>query len=348
MIHVVAPHGRGGASSRARVFAWLDQTGVPAVVSSYLSHRDSSPSYLLRHPLAVARAERRLRLFAISAPSLLLLHREASPLSRGAIERRLIKSARWSVFDFDDALHLDWGEGGMARRLAPKAPKALGAVRAADRVIAGNQVLADWASNHNDDVIVIPTCVSPESYRRRETYELADPPRLGWIGTPNNEAYLRLIERPLWEIHRRTGARLTLIGSTERTLGDLEAFIDRIQWSETVQHAALAGIDIGLAPVPDLPYTRGKCGYKLLQYGAARIAMAGSPVGVNSAILGQFGMPAPDCDEDWVDSVVGLLEASTTTRAQLAQRAHLATKLHYSYEAWDERWRQSVGVPKVE
>lgn len=344
MIHAVTPYGRGGPSSRVRVFEWLDRSSTPRVVSSYISYRNSSPSYLARHPVAMLGAERRLRRIASDRPQRLLLHREASPLSRGALERRLLSSSEYAVYDFDDALQWDWGAGGLHRRLAPKAPKALIAVRHADRVIAGNAVLADWASQHNKDVIVIPSCVSPDSYRAKADYRTSDPPRLGWIGSPDNEVYLRLVAPALYEVNRRTGARLTLIGTARQTLGDLERLIDRVPWSETTQHLRLADFDIGISPLPDEPYTRGKCGYRLLQFGAAGTPIVGSPIGVNKQILSQFGMPAAESADEWVAAVLDLLGRSNTARERLGRRAREVTRLHFSYDAWLSRWEEAVGL----
>jgi glycosyltransferase involved in cell wall biosynthesis len=344
VIHVVMPHGRDGSSTRIRVYEWLERTSVPFVMSSYISHRDSSPSHLMQHPVAVLTAERRLRRMASDRPQCLLLHREASPLSRGDLERRLLASAEFAVFDFDDALQWDGGGGRMYRRLAPKAPKALTAVQHADRVIAGNEVLADWASRHNSDVVVIPSCVSPESYRQKTDYEVGDPPRLGWIGSPNNERYLALVAPALREIHRRTGARLTLICATRPTLGDLESIIDRVPWSESNQHEMLADFDVGIFPLPDEPYSHGKCGYKLLQYGAAGVPAVASPIGVNEQITSQLEMPAARDNGEWVEAIFDLLSRSADMRATLGRRARDETQARYSYDAWLSRWRQAVGI----
>lgn len=343
-IYAVTPYGREGPSSRVRVFEWLDRTSVPYFLSSYISHRNSSPSHIARHPTAVLAAERRLRRMVSVGPQRLLLHREASPLSRGDLERRLLSSSQFAVYDFDDALQWDSGAGGRLRRLAPKAPKAVIAVQNADRVIAGNPVLADWASLHNKDVIVIPSCVSPDSYTQKTDYQVHDPPRLGWIGSPDNEVYLRLLAPALREVHRKTGARLTLIGTTRPNLGDLETFIDRVAWSEAAQHASLADLDLGLAPLPDEPYTRGKCGYRLLQYAAAGTPLVASPIGVNQQILSQLGMPAPGDQDDWVDAILDLLTKSTGARASLGGRARELTLLHYSYDSWLSRWEEAVGI----
>lgn len=344
MLQVVTPYGRQGPSSRVRVFDWLDRTAISTAVSSYVSHHNSSPRYLARHPLAVLEAERRLRRMATDRSHPLLLHREASPLSRGALERRLLSRAEFTAYDFDDALQWDTGSGPLYRRWAPKAPKATIGARYADRVIAGNAVLAEWASGLNRDVVVIPSCVAPDSYRQKTDYELAAPPRLGWVGSAGNEVYLLLVASALRELHRRTGARLTLLGTTSPSLGDLETIVDRIPWSEATQHDLLADFDVGIAPVPDGPYTRGKSGYKLLQYGAAGLPTVGSPVGVNSEILDQFGMPAPETGDEWVDAVLELLEQPISRRAARGRAAHEVVRQHYSFEAWSARWTDAVGV----
>jgi glycosyltransferase involved in cell wall biosynthesis len=344
MIHVVMPHGREGSSTRVRVLEWLDRTDVPSRVSDYLSYRNSSPSHLIRNPRSVLLAERRLRRIAAERPRRLLLHREASPISRGSIERRLLERSEFAVYDFDDALQSDWGRDRLYRRLAPKAPKALLAVRHADRVIAGNFALADWASDYNDDVVVIPSCVSPSSYRQKSSYELSDPPRLGWIGSPNNESYLQFLAPSLREIHHRTGARLTVISTTQPTLGDLEGFIDRVAWSEDVQHRELANLDVAIGPLPDAAYTRGKCGYKLLQYAAAGVPMVASPVGVNRDLLAEFGMPAPVTTDEWVDVVLDVLGRMPAERARLGRRARQVVESGYSYDVWLPFWTKAVGI----
>jgi glycosyltransferase involved in cell wall biosynthesis len=319
----------------------LDRIAEPCVVSGYIGHHNASPSELVRHPVALAGAELRLRRLATQRPRRLLLHREASPLSRGSLERRLLSSAEFSAYDFDDALQWDWG-ATRVRGIAPKAPKALAAVSAANRVVAGNAVLADWAADHNRDVVVIPSCVAPECYRLKVDYALADPPRLAWVGTASSETYFDVAADALREVHRQTGARLTLIGPLRPTLGDLEQFIDRVPWSESTQFERLSEFDLCLAPTADEPYTRGKCGYKLLQYAAAGTPMVGSPVGVNREILQRAGMPAPDRPCDWTDAILELLSLAADARASLGARAREVTERHYSFATWLPRWRAAM------
>jgi glycosyltransferase involved in cell wall biosynthesis len=343
VLHAVTPYGRQGPSSRVRVYEWLDRIAEPCVVSGYIGHHNASPSELVCHPVAVVGAELRLRRLAAQRPRRLLLHRESSPLSRGSLERRLLSSAEFSVYDFDDGLQWDWG-ATRVRRIAPKAPKALAAVSAADRVVAGNAVLADWAADHNRDVIVIPSCVAPECYRLKVDYALADPPRLAWLGTASSQEYFDIAADALREVHRQTGARLTLIGPLRPTLGDLEHFIDRVPWSESTQFERLAEFDLCVAPTADEPYARGKCGYKLLQYAAAGAPMVGSPVGVNREILQRTGMPAPERPCDWTDAILELLSMPADARASLGTRAREVTERCYSFATWLPRWRAAMGL----
>jgi hypothetical protein len=340
MIHTVTPYGRTGPSSRVRVYAWLDRIDAPRSVSGYVGHGNSSPSDPTRRPIALLAAERRIRRIAAERPERLLLHREASPLSRGGLERRLLASSELGVYDFDDALQWDGGAGGLARRLAPKAPAA---VRAARRVVAGNAVLAEWASQHNADVRVIPSCVAPESYRPKADYTLGDPPRLVWIGSPNNEAYLQQIAAPLVEVHRRLGARLTVIGTQRPRLGALEKLIDRIPWSERLQGDLLADFDRGLGPLSDEPYTR-QVRLSAVAIRCRGAANGGEPRRRHREILELAGMPAPIDDGEWFDAMVDLLHRSTADRAALGRSARRLVEQHYSYHAWLPAWKEAVGL----
>jgi glycosyltransferase involved in cell wall biosynthesis len=345
--HAVTPYGRKAGSSRVRVYSWIDRLPLAIQAHSYLGYHNSDPRQLMRHPRRVLSAERDLHALAARRPEWLFLHREASPLSRGRLEASLLAASDFSVYDFDDALQFDWGKGAPWRRLAPKAPKALASAKAADRVVAGNEVLADWASSIAHDVVVVPSCVAVEQYRAKSDYRLSDPPRLVWVGSADNEPLLSTIARELVELNRRCRARLTLIGTTLRSLGPLEFMIDRISWSELVQHDALATADLGLMPLRDDPYSRGKCGYKLLQYAAAGLPAVASPVGTNASILAALGFPGAASPKDWLDAISGILALSEDDRAALGRGARQRVSEQYSYAAWMERWQQAVGLSQA-
>jgi glycosyltransferase involved in cell wall biosynthesis len=311
-------------------------------VHAYAGLRNAGPRTLLRHPGRVARAEASLRMLAAARSTRLLVHREASPLSRGHLESALARSATVSVYDFDDALYLDTGTGPFYRRLAPKATKVARVLRTVDRVVAGNDTLANWAADHHRDVVVIPSCVDTSAYRPKADYAVGSPPRIGWIGSSSSEVHLASISSALLALHDRLGARLVVLGSPAGHLGRLERMVDRIPWSLPSQRDETARFDVGIMPLLDTPYARGKCGYKLLQYLAAGVPSVASPVGVNTEILRLAGMPAVQDPKEWEESITALLEASTDRRRTLGTRGRDVVTEHYSFSAWLDRWRAAV------
>jgi glycosyltransferase involved in cell wall biosynthesis len=92
--------------------------------------------------------------------------------------------------------------------------------------------------------------------------------------------------------------------TTKTSLGDLESMIDRVSWSQATQHEMLADFDLGIFPLPNEPYSYGKCSYKLLQYGAAGVPAVVTPIGVNEQILLELGMPGATSEVEWVDALL--------------------------------------------
>lgn len=335
VLHTYTSYGRRAGSARVRVFDWLDQVDVPAVTHSYLDGATNSGRSLLTSPRRLFEAERELRRTP-SGDARVLVSRQASPLSRGGVERRLLQGARAGVYDFDDALYLD------RRGPFPKASIWRAAVTAADVVIAGNATLAEEAGRINRNVTVIPSCVDPAQYTRKTGFDLGATPRAVWIGSPATERYLRDIESALVRAHAETGMRLTVISAGEAELGPLDAMVDRVAWSPQTFGAALADADLGLMPTPDSAWARGKCGYKLLQYGAAGLPMMGDPVGVNAEILHRGDGLAPQSTAEWADALVGFFSESAKRRRERGEAGHSAVRDHYSFSAWAPAWRQAV------
>jgi glycosyltransferase involved in cell wall biosynthesis len=146
----------------------------------------------------------------------------------------------------------------------------------------------------------------------------------------------------LLAVHRRTGARLTVISAGERSLGELDAMVDRVAWDASRSNALLAEADCGLMPLPDTPFSRGKCAYKLLQYGAAGLPAVATPVGVNGRVLDQLGgLPATGPDE-WADALVALLDEPEARRRARGLQARRAVTEHYSYAAWEPAFRRAL------
>jgi glycosyltransferase involved in cell wall biosynthesis len=220
--------------------------------------------------------------------------------------------------------------------------KAVRVIKAADQVIAGNETLAEFASMWTRHVTVVPSCVAPERYRLKTSYELSDPPIIGWLGSLTAEQFLTDIEPALLHVNKTTGARLALIGSEKRQLGLLESMIDRSPWSEAAAQERPASWDIGIMPLPGGLYERGKCGYKLIQYAAAGLPAVASPVGANRRIIASCAASAAVTIADWVDALKELLETSSEVRRGRGRLARTAVEEGYSFNVWEPTWRQAL------
>jgi hypothetical protein len=341
VVDVVSVYGPVNAGVRARALEWLRRLDTPGRLTSYFGQNAAGATMFLRNPATAFASERQLASLTRQRPATLFLSREASPLSRGRPEERLLGSAAHGVYDIDDALH-DVVQRFPLDPLFSKSAKATRAARAADVVIAGNEYLAGWANELNREVRIIPTCVEPANYARKLHYDMPEIPRIVWLGTPSGERYLLGIASALLEVHHRVGARLILVGAGSRPLGPLDVMTDRIPWSLEFVQTQLCSFDVGIMPLQDTAYERGKCAYKLLEYGAAGLPVVASPVGVNGSILTRSSAPAPLRGEDWADALSALLMASSRERESQAGRQLELIANEYSFARWLPAWKEAV------
>lgn len=327
--HVVVPYDRTNSSVRTRALHWIDRL---------------ERSGRIAHGEVVVHGPGEERQPIPSGEPVLLL-RNARRVTRGRHEARLLRSARPGVYDLDDGLPWDDGNlpglGRWWKRPFPRSLLAARAAAAADRLVVGNDVLADWASGRCEDVRVIPTCVEPSEYRPRSSWDLARPPVIGWIGSPATEHYLLDIAAALATVCDRTGARVEMISGPGAVPEPLAPFTTRIAWQpDAVQR--IGTWDVGLMPLHDGVYERAKCGYKLLQYAASGVPAVASPVGVNRRLLdGMDGLAAGPLDE-WIDALDAVLAEPAERREARARRGFDVAR-EYAYDTWQDRWVDAVG-----
>ncbi len=209
---------------------------------------------------------------------------------------RLLK--RPLVFDVDDAIWLHPPAGKEAvDRIA----------RFADVVVAGNGYIAEWFSERSRDIRVIPTGVDTDRFRPGNGDRASGRGDfvIGWIGTSFNLQFLESIEGAIRKfLADHEEARFHVVSDKPPTLMESTGRrILHIPWSVAIETEALRQMDLGIMPLPDTEWTRGKCSFKMLQYMACAIPVVVSPVGMNAEILrmGNVGLPA-SCEEDWYEA----------------------------------------------
>jgi glycosyltransferase involved in cell wall biosynthesis len=236
------------------------------------------------------------------------------------------------VYDFDDALFVGSvlpvnRRFGWVKR---EAQRCHAYMRRARLVVAGNAYLADYAGKMAQRVEVVPSCVEPS---RQPLHEHADRETVtvGWIGSPSTEPYLREVIPVFERLNSdRIQARLVVVGAVT---GVRAPWIEERPWSLASERDDLAGFDLGIMPVPDNPWTRGKCGYKILQYFAAGVPAIASPVGVNRSLISPERGRLAESPKEWLDAVTELL-GDPGLRGQLGRAGRTFVEQKFSYERW--------------
>lgn len=206
----------------------------------------------------------------------------------------------------------------------------MASVRRARLVIAGNKFLASHAARLNRYVEVVPSCVDPRIQPVREHRE-SEIPIVGWIGSATTSAYLAPLLPVLARMNRdRVRVRLVVVGGS---LPVAEPWLEQRKWCLERQSEDLVGFDVGVMPLPDTEWARGKCGYKLLQYFSAGVPAVASPVGVNRALIGQDRGLLASTEAEW-ESALSRLLSDAEERADRGAAARSFVEREYSYERW--------------
>jgi glycosyltransferase involved in cell wall biosynthesis len=256
-----------------------------------------------------------------------------------SMEARLFASmSRHRIFDVDDAIYVR-----KPRRLGEppdesvwRRRKFAATCRWVDAVAAGNEVLAGVARASARDIAILPTSIDVSCYRPT-TAGPDDPPTIAWIGSPENLIYLEMIRPALASLAKRHPTlRLRVICSRFPDWGDVR--VERVPWSASTEAESLAGAHIGVMPLTDDAWSRGKCAFKLLQYMAAALPCVASPVGANTeAVLdGVNGFHATHADE-WERSLEKLI-ASPELRAKFGANGLAHVRERYSMQAYRENY----------
>jgi glycosyltransferase involved in cell wall biosynthesis len=317
----------------------LKEKGFDILISPFFTQKAYSLFFQSGNLLSIIYAitlsyfKRCLLLFHISPYDIIFVHREATPAGPPIIEYVIAKvSKKRIIYDFDDAIWLtDRTNESFFSKIIRCRWKVRFICKWSDKVSCGNAYLADYARQYNRNVVINPTTIDTQNLHSPDVHEksLKEKITIGWTGSHTTLKYLEGI-LPVLQIFERKypQAKFLIIADKNPKLRLKNVSFRR--WKKETEIADLREIDIGLMPMPDDPWTRGKGGFKALQYMAMEIPALVSPVGVNKDIVehGGNGYWCASFD-DWFTRLEELM-LNPEKRNEMGKRGRQKVIDHYS------------------
>jgi len=317
---------------------YLAANGIECTYSNLLRADDYQyfykKGYYLKKFSIVTRSffKRLAELRKIKKYDIVFIQRESIMLGTWYFERQYAKRSK-VIFDYDDAVWLEQISGpNKIFRFLKNPGKTKDIIRIADLVFAGNQYLADYAKKFNDHVVIVPTTINTDEYK--PAYKIdKETICIGWSGSFSTIVHFTTCIEALRIIKQKYGSKIyfKVIGDEKYTNEELG--IKGLPWKKETEVADLQEIDIGIMPLPDDEWAKGKCGLKGLQYMALAIPTMMSPVGVNTEIIrdGENGFLSSTIEE-WVNKLSLLIE-SPQLRKSIGGKGHDTVLAFYSVNA---------------
>ncbi len=321
-----------GPASRYRVFQFLDQLkgrGFDCTVSPAISDRlypffyEKQCGFFKKFLKAfVIITKRTGGLFRIRKFDAVFIQKEILPGCYPFFEFFITRFAKKIVFDFDDSIFLSEEDRIKAEQFSDvnNSPRFTKLFARFSALTAGNRYLFDIACKVNKNTALIPTSIDTERYKGSicSSSEVSERINIGWIGSFSTLPYLKIVEKPLINVSKQFKLTFVVVGPAKgrealqnifsKTFFD-NVNLDYVIWDREKEVEQIASFNIGVAPLPDTPWSRGKCGCKLLQYIALGIPSIVSPVGIHKDIIVQSknGLFA-DTEKEWIDGLSLLIK----------------------------------------
>lgn len=268
---------------------------------------------------------------------IIFVQREAFMTGSSFFEKQFARSNAKLVFDFDDAIwNHDVSEGNRRFGWLKDPAKTGKIITLSDLVVAGNRYLADYARRFNNNIIIIPTTIDTREYRPVPVNRAPDKVVIGWSGSITTIRHFELAMPFLLKLNEKYGDRVIIKVIGDGNYKNELLGVCGIPWTMEDEIHELSSFDIGIMPIPDDDWSKGKCGLKGLQYMALEIATVMSPVGVNCEIIedGVNGFLASGVEE-WVEKISRLID-DPALRSQLGKAARRTVEERYSVNSQKE------------
>ena len=289
-------HTTAGPSSRHRSYAYqayLEENGFAIMAyalfpSAYLKQFYKSN----RKPALIAfyaYVRRFFQLLFFKKYDIVYIEYELFPYLPFSVEKWLLRKQKHIVIDYDDAVfhNYDNSKKGWIRKWCGDKIQRL--VALADVVITGSPYLTRWMLPYAKEVIEIPTCISMQQYTTTPVAKLSSEEkkmfRIGWIGSATTSPFVLLIKDCLLQLQELYNIKLVLVGFDTKLEKDLKGLhYVNYPWQESTEVALLKTCSVGVMPLPNEPFAKGKCGFKLIQYMACGLSTVSTPMEANIKI----------------------------------------------------------------
>lgn len=327
---------RKGASSRLRSYQYfplLEQHGFQITVKpffddSYLDKLYNNKRLGLFFVLFFY-IRRFFQLFTVFRYQKIVIEKELFPFFFPWFEKLLFYLKINYITDYDDAIYhnYDLHTNKWIRNLFGKKIDVV--MKYSQVVIAGNDYLAERAKQAGaKNIIKIPTVIDISRYKVKETFK-KDNLTIGWIGSPSTLWHLKPLTQVFNNIIEKYNVSLTIIGATEK-FGVIKN-IHYIEWKEETEIEEILKFDIGIMPLTDTPFVKGKCAYKLVQYMGCGLPVVASPVSANNDVVthGENGFLA-NSQQDWFEALEKLI-LDENLRIKMGAIGRKKAELSYSH-----------------
>ncbi len=338
----LVPYPTEGASNRVRVeqfIPYLESQGMRCAIRPFVTRRFFKVLYHPHHYLEkalfvlICTINRLLDILRAMRYDMIFVHREAYPFGGPFLEAILYRMKKPIIFDFDDAIFLpNTSEYNIYIDRFKKPDKVFKIIKMSQLVIAGNSYLKDCVIKYNSNVTIIPSSVDTEIYRPSPKAGDKTKIVIGWIGSNTTKNFLYDIEPALIKLSNRyKNLAFKIVGARFYSL-KLNNIINK-EWALKDELDDIRSFDIGIMPMPDNEWTRGKCAFKAILYMSCGLPVVASPTGVNVGIIEdqENGFLAKGSDE-WVDRLSLLIEDEALRRRFGAKGREKIVK-YYSVEA---------------
>jgi glycosyltransferase involved in cell wall biosynthesis len=342
-----------GASSRYRVYQYknsLESEGHTCTIKPLLSNelyglwksKKKIKLIAILPALFIKRLQQSLSAFKYD---LVIIHRDVFPFGPMFFEKIIRKLNKNIIIDIDDSVFTsEIEEIGSNQKFIYKlkyGKRFYTGFKIARMVICGNEFLQKNVNLVNPNTVIVPTVVDTNNIKPKSGTKDSNYITIGWVGNPGNSEYLKQLSNVLNNINNiglKKRVKLKFIGANE----GIKDYFNNIEievnsWSLDNEYDMLRECDIGIMPLMDSTWSKGKCGLKLLQYMAVGIPVIASPVGVNEKIvIDNYNGYLAANEREWIEKLV-LLMNDEEEMVRLGRNGRSFVEKYYSLDGWAEK-----------